>query len=352
MRQPEVARLAALVLAFLFVVPVARAGWSALLAGAFLLEFLTQGRSPALSALTAPPARQPFPLTDAGADLYVHAGLIRGGSLVLVHGLSADGKDDQRVQEAASLLSRAGFDVVVPTIPGLTRGRLGPEDIEPVVAALAARPVSSVVVGVSVGAGPALLAAADPRVRERVGAVLSLGGYASATEVVRFWLTGAYEYEGIRGRVDHDPEVVRMFVRANAERLDAPSRAILEGADREAVSRLLSAPPPDLGRYLDSLSPLRVARDIRARLVLVHGRTDRAVPYTESLRLAAARPERTTLVLVGVVDHVKGGEASGWRATRDFLALWRVMYALPSGAEALQGPHDRRDTFLISWSER
>jgi pimeloyl-ACP methyl ester carboxylesterase len=330
-RQPEVARLTALVLALLFVVPVARAGWSALLAGAFLVEFLSHGRFPALSALIPAPARQPFPVPGARVDLYVRTGLLRGGALVLVHGLSSEGKDDPRVQEAAALLSRAGFDVAVPTIPGLTRGRLGQEDVEPVIATLAARPAPSVVVGVSVGAGPALLAAADPRVNARVGTVLSLGGYASASEVVRFWLTGAYGYESIRGRVEHDPEVVRMFVRANAERLDAPSRAILEGADREAVSRLLSEPPPHLERYLNSLSPLRVARDIRARLVLVHGRADRAVPYTESLRLAAARPERTTLVLVGVVDHVKGEGTSGWHAARDVLALWRVMYALPSG---------------------
>ena len=61
-----------------------------------------------------------------------------------------------------------------------------------------------------------------------------------------------------------------------------------------------------------------------------HGRSDRAVPYTESLRLAAARPERTALVLVGVVEHVEGGGATGWRAAGDFLALWRVTYALIS----------------------
>ena len=247
---------------------------------------------------------------------------------MLVHGFSPEGKDDPRVREAAALLSRTGFDVAVPTIPGLTRGRLGREDIEPVIATLAGRAASTLVVGVSVGAGPALLAAADPRVRERVGAVLTLGGYASAREVVRFWLTGAYGYEGIRGRVDHDPELVRTFVRANADRLDASSRAILEAADRDRAARLLTALPPDLQQYLDALSPLGVARDIRARLVLVHGRTDRAVPYTESLRLAAARPERTTLVLVGVVEHVEGRGASGWRGARDFLALWRVMYAL------------------------
>jgi fermentation-respiration switch protein FrsA (DUF1100 family) len=179
-----------------------------------------------------------------------------------------------------------------------------------------------------VGAGPALLAAADPRVRERVSAVLSLGGYASAVEVLRFWLTGAYAYEGVRGRVEHDPELVRMFLRANADRLDPASRAALEAADREAAGRLLDAPPPDLRRYLDALSPIRVASGIGARLILVHGRADRAVPYTESLRLAAARPDRTTLVLVGLVEHVEGARVRGWSDARDLFALWRVMYAL------------------------
>jgi len=328
--QPRLVRLTGLVLALVLVLPAARAGWVALLSGVFLMEFLGHGRPAALSMLTVTPARRPFlaPGTS-GADLYVHAGLGAGVPLVLVHGFSPGGKDDPRVREAAALLARTGFDVAVPTIPGLTHGQLGWEDVEPVIATIAAHAASTIVVGVSVGAGPALLAAADPRVRERVSAVLTLGGYASASEVVRFWLTGAYEYEGIRGRVDHDPEVVRMFVRANADRLDASSHRTLGAADRESAARFLAAPPPDLQRYLDSLSPLRVAREIRARLVLVHGRADRAVPYTESLRLAAARPERTTLVLVGVVEHVGGGgTSSGWQGASDFLALWRVMYAL------------------------
>ena len=328
MRQPEVARLSLLVLALVVVAPVACAGRTALLAAAFLVEFLTQGRPAVLSALTDPPVRRPGALREAGADLYVHAGLDAGRPLVLAHGFARAGKDDPRVRDAAALLARAGFDVAVPTIPGLTRGRLGPEDVEPVDGALAARDGPTVLVAVSVGAGPALLAAADPRVRDRVSAVLSLGGYASALEVVRFWLTGSYAYEGIRGRVDHDPELVRTFLRANADRLDPASRGALDTAHREALDRLLAAPPPDLSRYLDALSPIRVAPSIGARLILVHGRADRAVPYTESLRLAAARPDRTTLVLVGLVEHVEGARGRGWSEARDLLALWRAMYAL------------------------
>ena len=334
MHQPEVVRLTALVLALVVVAPVVMAGRSALFAGAFLVEFLTRGRHAALSALTDSPDRRPLTVPGTGADLYVRAGLASGRPLVLVHGFAPDGKDDPRVRDAAALLARAGFDVAVPTIPGLTRGRLGPEDVEPVIGAIAARDAQTVVVGVSVGAGPALLAAADPRVRERVSAVLSLGGYASAREVLRFWLTGAYAYAGVHGRVDHDPELVRAFVRANADRLDPASRSILEAADREAAGRLLDAPPPDLQRYLDTVSPLRVTPAIGARLILVHGRADRAVPYTESLRLAAARPDRTTLVLVGIVEHVEGTPGRGWQEVRDLFALWRVMYALLSPRRA------------------
>jgi pimeloyl-ACP methyl ester carboxylesterase len=197
-----------------------------------------------------------------------------------------------------------------------------------VVSTFAGHSSPTVAMGVSVGAGPALLAAADPRVRDRVSAVVTLGGYASAAEVVRFWLTGVYGFGAIRGRVDQDPELVRMFVRANWDLLDPPSRALLETGKLEQAARFLAALPPELQRHLDALSPLRVARDIPARLVLIHGYEDRAVPYTESLRLAAARPGRTTLVLVGIVEHVEGGPSVGWRHAGDLLALWRVMYGL------------------------
>jgi len=121
---------------------------------------------------------------------------------------------------------------------------------------------------------------------------------------------------------------VRGFIRANADRLDSVTRGALEAGDREAARRSLDAPPPDLARYLDALSPIRVAPAVGARMVLVHGRGDRAVPYTESLRLAAARPERTTLVLVGLVEHVEGARRRSWQDALDLFALWRVMYAL------------------------
>lgn len=331
MRQPEVARLAALVLALLLVVPVAQAGRTALVAAAFLVEFLSEGRLAPLTALTAAPRREALAVAGVEVDRYA-PGFGRGRGLVLVHGATPEGKDDPRLREAAELLARSGFDVAVPTVPGLTRGRLRADDVGVVVRTLAARPEPAVVLAVSVGSGPALLAATDPRVRGRVSAVVSLGGYASALEVLRFWLTGEYEYGEIRGRVRHDPALVRAFVAANADLLDPAERADLESGEPERAARALGRLPAERGRYLDALSPLSVAREIPGRLVLIHGRDDHAIPYTESLRLAAARPEGTTLVLLGVLDHVEGRGRAGWRDAGDFGALWRVVYALLAGS--------------------
>jgi pimeloyl-ACP methyl ester carboxylesterase len=324
-RQPEVARLLALGLAAaLLAVPVARAAADLTIASVFLVEFLSSGHYRPLSALTGAPRREPLAVAGAVVDRWGNRG---GMPLVLVHGYAPAGKDEPRVQEAAALLARAGFDVAVPTIPGLTRGRLRPDDAQPVLATLAARPEPTVIVAVSVGAGPALLAAADPAVRDRARVVLSLGGYASARELLRFFLTGEYAWKDIRGRVVHDPAVVRWFVEANADLLDSSARDAL--ADPARAADLLEAPPPRVADLLARLSPVRVAPEIRARLVLVHGVDDRAVPYTESLRLAAARPEETRVVLVHLVEHVEGTRIRVWStAARELGALILVVYGL------------------------
>jgi len=324
-RQPQVAvRLTSLAAALALVVPVALGLRALVIALAFLLEFLTDGHLPILSLLTPAPLRSAL---DVGIDRYRPSGFMGGAPLVLVHGLAPDGKDDPRLRQAAILLARAGFDVAVPTLPGLTRGRLRPEDAGPVVAALKARPGSACLVSVSVGAAPAFLAAAEPEIRDRVRLVLALGGYASALELIRFHLTGDYAWGGVRGHVAHDPALTRMIMDANAE-LAAPAlREALATGDRARVEAGLASLPAETRALIARLSPERVVGDVRAPIVLVHGRDDPAVPFTESLRLAAARPDGTRVVLVGSIGHVEGA-AGGGGALSDLARLLGAVYAL------------------------
>jgi pimeloyl-ACP methyl ester carboxylesterase len=304
-RQPEVVRLTRLLLALVLAFPVLRGAERALVATAFLAEF-SNDAWPTLSALTAAPVEQARASLAGPADAFTPRTVLSPTPLVLVHGATAEGKDDPRARRAARLLARAGFDVTLPTITGLARGRLRPDDALPVVAAVAAAARPAIVVAVSVGSGPAFLAAADPRVRDRVALVVTLGGYASATELVRFYLTGEYGYGGVSGHRQHDRELVRAFVAANAD---------------------IAADPASARMLLETLSPVRVARQVAARLLLVHARDDAVVPFTESLRLAdSADPERTTLVIVDVMGHVGAvGEGPDWGALG---RLWGVAYRL------------------------
>jgi pimeloyl-ACP methyl ester carboxylesterase len=303
-------------------VPVLPAARSFVVALLFLIEFLADGTLPALTMLTPAPRAGAL---DAATDR-LRPGLTSGAPLVLVHGLTAAGKNDPRLRRAAELLARAGFDVAVPTIPGLTRGRLRPEDARPVLAALGARPGRARLVGVSVGAAPAFLAAAHPAARDRIALVLGLGAYASALELIRFHLTGEYAWEDARGRVPHDATRARVVLDVNAELADSVLRDALATGDPARVDAALDALPEATRELLDALSPARVVGQIRAPILLVHGRDDRAVPYTESLRLAAARPDDTRVVLVGAIGHVEGA-AAGLAGVRDALRLLGAVYA-------------------------
>jgi dienelactone hydrolase len=332
-----VSAAARLALACLLAVPVWTTASSLIATSTFLVEFLGQGRWRPLSALTREPltrplAARPSPAGPVAIDLYVRPALRRAPGLVLVHGLSPEGKDDARLREAAGQLARAGWAVAVPTVRGLTALRLRPDDSGAVGASVQALRAAGyprvAILGVSLGAGPALLAAAEPGLAGDVSAVLALGGYASAVELLRYTLTGAYAFAQLSGRASVHEEAIAQFARANTELVDGAGRRLVDNRDPVAFDGLVDALPRPTRELLDALSPGRVLGGLHAPLFLVHGRQDPAVPFTESLRLrtaalAAGRPVRAAIV--GAVGHVEAGSHASNLA--DLARLWATLYA-------------------------
>jgi dienelactone hydrolase len=335
-----------LALAALLVLPFFASAWTLILTTSFLAEFLGQGRWRPLSAMTREPLIRTLPEflpASAGArpvpvDLYTRTGLRRAPGLVLVHGLAPEGKDDARLREAAALLARSGFTVAVPTVEGLTALRLRPEDADAVTAAVTALHSAGyrrvAVLGISLGAGPALLAASDPTVASGLSAVLALGGYAQAVELLRYTLTGAYAFGEVAGRAPGVLEpAIAQFARANSELMDEAGRRLVDNRDPALVDQRVQALPKRTRDLLEALSPGRTIGSLRAPLFLIHGRQDPAVPFTESLRLeaaarAAGRPVRTAIV--GAVGHVEADLRAG---LADLLRLWTTFYAFRRAAE-------------------
>src|SRR5262245_51765971 len=109
--------------------PVALRGWAGVKGLAFLVEFLTEGQRPWLSRTTTAPVVSSLggAASDAALpDLWHPGGRSHGPwpGLVLIHGLTPDGKRDVRLRSTAALLARAGFAVAVPELPALKAQRL------------------------------------------------------------------------------------------------------------------------------------------------------------------------------------------------------------------------------------
>jgi hypothetical protein len=305
-------------------------------------------------------------------------------ALVLVPGAVEQGKDDPRLVAFARTFARARFAVLVPEIPNLRTRRLSPEDARPVAAAIRylascfgpAEQPSIGIAAISYAAGPALLAALEPSIRDLVGFVFLIGGYYDVEAVLTFFTTGHFRHGPDEPWRHRAPNAYGkwVFVGANAARLADP-------ADRAALGEIAARKLEDLdadisdlrarlgpeGRavmaVLDNRDPARVpgliaglpapiradlrALDLEHRdfshvpfdLILVHGRDDPIIPSTESQALAAAAPpDQVSLYLVGRLTHIELAPAG----LLDGLELWQATYRLLAERDALPAPEPAR----------
>ncbi len=120
------------------------------------------------------------------------------GALLLVHGLSRAGRRHPDLVRLARLLARHHRLVLVPHFDGLAAFRLSGREVAEVRAALralAAQSPSIGLAGLSFGAGPALLAAADV---PDLALTASFGGYADLRDVILYLTTGIHQFGGRR----------------------------------------------------------------------------------------------------------------------------------------------------------
>jgi dienelactone hydrolase len=327
--------------------------WDAILSGLLLAQVARPLAPGPLTRITDVPERQSLTFRGGGRDLaatlYRPHGGGSGCGVILVHGVNETGKDDPRIVWLADLLARSGFTVLTPDFLGFKSLTLRSSDVEELVASieyLAGRrgdgaPGRVGLIGFSYGAGPTIIAASDPRVRDRVQFVVSFGGYYDLLHVITFITTGHYEFGEVRGQMvpneysrwiflrynlelipnAHDREILKVIAEAKAGNpaveagplaatLGPEGRAayeLLVNRDPDRVPALVGALSPNIREQLRFLSPSRVIRDFRGRLLVVHSDPDDFIPPTESLRLAAALQSRGNvhLALLTVFDHVR-----------------------------------------------
>ena len=282
-------------------------------------------------------------------DLYLSSQRSRAG-IVLVPGVVPQGKDDSRIVALAKTLARLQFVVLVPDLRGPRNYRVRAHDVREVADAfqhLNSRKdlVSQGRVGIagfSYGAGPVLLAALEPDIRDEVDFVVTLGGYYNLHTIVTYFTTGFFKTEpdGDWQYLLPSPYNKWVFTLSNADLFErrgdrASLRALAhEGLeygetasavssanlspDAEAFYRLITNEDPNrvaglirqlpasILTELEGLNP--ASRDLttmQAEVILIHGRSDTMIPYSESLALARALPpEQVRLFVIDGLVHV------------------------------------------------
>ncbi len=335
-----------------------------------------------LKRRTETPERVDHPFAVDGrsyaADLYLPETAHRG-TLVLVHGFTEEGRRDPRLVDFAQTLSRAGFRVLVPELDGLRDLSISTREAEAIADAVRhatgpdgpAEEGATALAAISFAVGPALVAAMEDDTRDRVSFVISVGGYYSLPDMLRYVTTG-YDRDGAGAGAPppqraarwaallsqahwldeaQDREALKTIARRRMEdgtarvvdqlrQLTPQGRAVyslIMNRDPEQVDDLLQRMPP---RLLEELGALDLAEldleRLEARLVMIHGPDDRVIPVSHSRRLKEALPEgQARLFEAGGLGHVDvtPGLRDGfglWRATRYVLRQGEAQASLGS----------------------
>ena len=264
------------------------------------------------------------------SDVYVPDSRGPHGAIVLLLGAVGFPRREPIIVRLLDGISRAGAVVMVVQSSGLQNGVIDPREVDGLVEAvrfLADRPEVDPhrigIFGFSVGGSLAILAAEDPRLRDRLAFVNAFGAYYDARDFLQAVVSGRIDTEA--GSQPWQPSDLTLWVMR--KQLIEP---LPEGTDRTLLNRLfidkdesarqelgglsaegrvleslmdrsnpggaeqeIGAMPAVVRRRLQDISPSYEINLIRTRLYLMHDRSDGYIPYTESRKLAAAAPPGT-----------------------------------------------------------
>jgi pimeloyl-ACP methyl ester carboxylesterase len=315
-----------------------------------------------------------YPLGDSQieATLYRPARRGRLPGWVVLHGLTYSGRKHPSLIRFVTAVAAAGNAVLVPDIPEWRQLRVAPavtrETIRSAVRELHERddidPDRVGLFGFSFGATQALIAAADPEIQSLLHGIAAWGGYCDIDRLFVFGMTGEHELDGQEYQLQPDPygawvmagnyltqipghetqaevaaalhELAREAGRLGRyawepvyDPVKTRLRETLTGSERELfdiIAPRTDAPAGDiayrrsLGRALadtvrridPGLDPLPFLDAVGVDILLAHGRDDRLIPYTETLRLARhLPPDRLTgPVITALFAHSGGADLS------------------------------------------
>lgn len=360
--------LAALIVVFTLAPPAVTGAQT----GLFVLQVLDASIRPQ-PWFTAEPVREeviyPRPDGEGVADIYRIPDDRKRAAVLLFLGANATGRDDEDVVNLGNALARSGFVVMIHWSPTMgLQHNIDPKEIDNLVWAFEYLKSRDFVDrdrvgmgGFSVGASFAMVAAADPRIRDDVVFVNSFGAYYDMRDLILQIASGTHFYQGQQQPWAVDRLTWLVFANELIESLDAPTerelltrrflrnepvpaekleglssqaqvvRRMLAGTTLEEAEALFRRLPNDFRQEMISVSPSAHISNLEARLLIMHDQADLLIPVAESRRLVEALGNRGNFryTETEVFEHVRPGSGDGlWSLIKEGAKLYGHMYGI------------------------
>lgn len=300
------------------------------------------------------------------ATLVMPAGVSKAThAWVAIGGVSRMGRFHPQLMRFAGALASSGAAVLVPEVPEWRRLDVTPRVTAPTIRGAIdhLETLDDVdadrvgLIGFSFGAPQVAIAGSCPDLSRRIAGVVLFGGYCCLRRTLRCQLTGRHEWDGVEHALEPDPYgrwvvaanhltdvpgyedatdvaegLFRLAAAASDRRIKAwepyhdpmirEVRAGLPERKRPLFDQLATPsdePRPDAAecealadalaeacrRVEPLLEPMDRLGDVAVPTRLIHGRSDRLIPFTEGLRLSEglAPAAGGDLTITGLFDH-------------------------------------------------
>ena len=204
------------------------------------------------------------------------------------------------------------------------------------------------------------MAASDPRISDRVHFINAFGPFFYAESLLLQVASRDVVYEGESTRWEPDPLTLQVLANELIETLDnshdadiltshylngqpateaelaelsVSGRTVsdpLEGVEPREAESLYSSLPASFRKDLANISPSNHVGGLRARLPVIHGHYDQAVPVVESRRLVEATADRIDVRYTEFLafEHVRPGTGGLFTRIGQAVRLYRHMYGI------------------------